>query len=85
MAPLQVHPGGVIFTIVVGKGLHSPANVPRLKPAVLDLLEDMRRAAEWRSGRPWHITYRIQPGNEGAIEVHMPGPQEAAGWLWPAG
>jgi hypothetical protein len=82
---VQVHPGGVIYIVIVGKGLHSTANVPRLKPAVWDLLEDMRRGAEWRQCRPWHITFRMQPGNEGAIEVRIPSPHEAAGWLWPAG
>ncbi len=76
---LQVHPGGVIFSIVVGKGLHSTANVPRLKPAIWGMLEDMRHEAEWRHGRPWHITYRMQPGNDGTIEVHIPGP-EAPGY-----
>lgn len=76
----QVHPGGVIFSIIVGKGLHSAANIPRVKPAVLRLLEDVRDV-EYRQGRAWQITFGLQPGNDGVIEVYLP--SGGPGCMWP--
>ncbi|KAF8073219.1 Abcb9 [Scenedesmus sp. PABB004] len=59
-------PGGIRYKVVTGKGKHSEGNVPRIKLGVLQFLEE-RRAAEVAAagGRPWAVTWEVDPSNEG--------------------
>lgn len=73
------HPGGVHFRVIVGKGLHSEGNVPKIKHGILQYMEERKAAAEAAAAsggggqqQPWGVTWGVDPANEGAIDVFIP-------------
>jgi hypothetical protein len=65
------HPGGALFTIIVGKGLHSQGNVANIRNAVTRYLQNQQPVRD-RSGKILQFRWELQPGNDGCIDVHIP-------------
>jgi hypothetical protein len=66
------HPGGVLYRVIVGKGNHSPDNVPVVKPKVLQYLQERADGVLQETGQPWEVTWEVDPGNGGVVLVHIP-------------
>lgn len=64
-------PGGVVFTIITGKGNHSDGNVGKIKLNVLKYLEDQARS---NVDRPW-FKYGVDAKNDGVVTVEIFGSQ----------
>lgn len=72
-------PGGVVYHVVTGKGKHSDDNVPKIKLNVLKYLEERANQVLADTGKPWVVTWRIDPSNEGCVQVHIPGSGDSQG------
>jgi len=66
------HPGGVVFRVIVGKGKHSEGNVPKIKLGILQYLEEESKAALEKTGSPWDVSWEVDPGNPGVLNVPLP-------------
>lgn len=64
----RTHPHGVLWQVVVGRGRHSADNVPRIKPAVWEFLEQKQQEAAARN-EAGCMQVEMQRGNDGVIEV----------------
>jgi hypothetical protein len=71
------HPGGVVMRVITGKGLHSEGNIPKIKNGIQQFLQEQAAAEQESSGKPWGVTWEVDPVNQGIINVHIPA--EAAG------
>jgi hypothetical protein len=66
------HPGGVVFRVIVGRGLHSEGNIPKIKLGILQYMTEQGEAAAAEEGKPWGVTWGVHPTNPGVINVHIP-------------
>lgn len=73
------HPGGVLYSVITGKGKHSTDNVPKIKLGVLQYLQERAEAVLQQTGRPWAVRWQVDPSNEGLVNVYIPGCSEEEG------
>ncbi|WIA09664.1 hypothetical protein OEZ85_009050 [Tetradesmus obliquus] len=73
------HPGGVLYSVITGKGKHSTDNVPKIKLGVLQYLQERAEAVLQQTGRPWAVLWQVDPSNEGLVNVYIPGCSEEEG------
>lgn len=66
------HPGGVLFRVIVGQGKHSEDKVPKIKLGILKYLQEEQEMVEGTTGKPWGITWEVDPTNPGVINVRLP-------------
>ena len=74
---LLEHPGGVLFRVIVGQGKHSEDKVPKIKLGILQYMEEQSQMAQEETGKPWGITWQVDPTNPGVINVHIPADTES--------
>ncbi|KAF6256254.1 hypothetical protein COO60DRAFT_1530230 [Scenedesmus sp. NREL 46B-D3] len=70
------HPGGVLYQVITGKGKHSEDNVPKIKLGVMQYLMERGEAVMEETGRPWGVSWQVDPCNEGVVNVYIPGCSE---------
>lgn len=64
------HPADVVFRVIVGQGHHSENNVPRIKLNVMQyLMEQAERVQAEQGGKPWRVSWEVDPTNPGVIII----------------